>query len=975
MLTQLPQPGSFHLQWAGDLFAISLTVQPARPGRAVFRTTIGRAAIRRQELIESTESDEPVLACEWHDLPMREEAPGHYTIRIPLTEVGLFAGKACFFPEGETVPLWPDGGNLQFKVEPAHTLCANTMYTAFVRQFGPGSPRPDQELAELDRAGYTVIPPSGTFRDVIGRLDTILGTLRFRILQLLPIFPTPTTFARMGRYGCPFAALDFLSVDPALAVFDPHATPLDQFRELVDAVHRRGATLYLDLPANHTGWAATLQIHHPEWYRHRDDGAFKSPGAWGVTWEDLVELDYTDPGLRTYMAEVFLFWCRQGVDGFRCDAGYMIPIETWRYIVARIRAAYPDTVFLLEGLGGKLETTEQLLIDANLNWAYSELFQTENREAMEWYLPQAIERSERFGPLIHFAETHDNNRLAAKGQTYARMRVALSALLSNEGAFGMANGVEWFATEKIDVHGSSSLNWDAPDNQVQAIARLNALLAEHPSFHPGTHLRMIQHGGGNVLAVLRERTDAPLLILVNLDCGGMQTVHWASDAFPYPVADDLLSGETIDLHGRADFDLPPGAVLCLAPHGSGFTPSDSVTPQAVLRQCRNLMAMRIREALLRLREREENPEAFDPDDLGRQLTRDPSVFCAAMNETGFAPCVHWTAPQDLHRTVPVPDGFLLFLEAEVPFHAELTAANGQVTSGDAIPLDSGAWFLYLPTPRLVNPPDGSGEYRRLTLTRHLPDGTRRETAELLILPPAAEVTVPPFVSGHDVRSDLARCSGVSPQPARAFSPFHAVLSNGAGAMAYVRAAWGKVRSQYDCLLGVNPDPNVPADKFIFWTRCLAWVRHRGYSQEITAACLARFAADPAGRFAEWSFKVPCGMGHWVPIRFRLDMAPAENRVRLTVSRETAPDALPAEDEITVILRPHIEWRSFHTKTKAYLGAEQALPAAIRAESDGFRFDLPGALPDLGIFLKGGQFHPGNEWRYSLPHPEESERGL
>ena len=53
--------------------------------------------------------------------------------------------------------------------------------------------------------------------------------------------------------------------------------------------------------------------------RRKADGEFISLGAWGVTWDDLVELDYRDPHLRAYMAEVFLFWCRQGVDGFRCD--------------------------------------------------------------------------------------------------------------------------------------------------------------------------------------------------------------------------------------------------------------------------------------------------------------------------------------------------------------------------------------------------------------------------------------------------------------------------------------------------------------------------------------------------------------------------------------------------------------------------------------------------------------------------------
>ena len=94
-----------------------------------------------------------------------------------------------------------------------------------------------------------------------------MGHMRFNIIQLLPIHPTPTTFARMGLYGSPFAARDLLDVDPARAEFDTRATPLDQFRELVDAVHARQGRLFLDITANHTGWASTLQIHHPEWFK------------------------------------------------------------------------------------------------------------------------------------------------------------------------------------------------------------------------------------------------------------------------------------------------------------------------------------------------------------------------------------------------------------------------------------------------------------------------------------------------------------------------------------------------------------------------------------------------------------------------------------------------------------------------------------------------------------------------------------
>lgn len=70
------------------------------------------------------------------------------------------------------------------------------------------------------------------------------------------------------------------------------------------------------------------------------------PLGLGVIWGDLTELDHSCFDLWKYLAESFLTWCERGVDGFRCDAGYMIPLPAWRYIIAHVRLQYPDTVFL-----------------------------------------------------------------------------------------------------------------------------------------------------------------------------------------------------------------------------------------------------------------------------------------------------------------------------------------------------------------------------------------------------------------------------------------------------------------------------------------------------------------------------------------------------------------------------------------------------------------------------------------------------
>ena len=358
-----------------------------------------------------------------------------------------------------------------------------------------------------------MIPPSGTFRDLLQQIPHITEDLRCRIIHLLPINPTPTTHARYGRFGSPYAATDFLDIDPALVEHDRKTTALDQFQELVDGIHDHGARLVIDLAINHTGWNSSLQNEHPEWFKKGDDGHFESPGAWGTVWEDLSELDHSHRELWEHLADIFLTWCRRGVDGFRCDAGYMVPLPAWKLITQRVRAYFPNTLFLLEGLGGGWQDTANLLQSGGMQWAYSELFQNYAPHEVGPYLDHCLFAGKHAGLLVHYSETHDNQRLAAhssdpqKARMWSLLRNRLCALTSIGGGFGFTAGVEWLADEKLNVHNSRGLNWGNNDNIVPEIKRLNELLADHPCFMETSELTRLCSVDATVYALLRESPE------------------------------------------------------------------------------------------------------------------------------------------------------------------------------------------------------------------------------------------------------------------------------------------------------------------------------------------------------------------------------------------------------------------------------------------------------------------------------------
>ncbi len=94
----------------------------------------------------------------------------------------------------------------------------------------------------------------------------------------------------------------------------------------------------------------------------------------------------------------------------------------------------PHCTFLLEGLGGAWQATEDLLTEGGMQWAYSELFQNYGA-ARGGRLPGPCHPpGPAHGPLVHYSETHDNERLAGTSAAWSLLRNRLCALTSQSAA-------------------------------------------------------------------------------------------------------------------------------------------------------------------------------------------------------------------------------------------------------------------------------------------------------------------------------------------------------------------------------------------------------------------------------------------------------------------------------------------------------------------------------------------------------------
>jgi len=989
-----PATGERLLRFVGDKIIFQLRAELAGPPKnfqALLRTNLGRAAARRREIIAAHAGQAVVANSSWRDVPM-QKMTGGWQIELPLAEVGFFQAKAYLLDE-KNWQHWPDGADVGISVHPNFARTANTIYCAFTRLFGAtknlastADEKLEAQLTPLEAHGYATLPPSGKFRDLTRQLPHIVNRLGCRIIHLLPVHPTPTTYARFDRFGSPYASLDLTAVDPALIEFDKRTTGIEQFCELTCAAHSLGARVFIDIVINHTGWGSTLQENHPEFFLKKPDGEFASPGAWGTVWEDLVELEQHDIKLWDLIADSLLVWCRRGVDGFRCDAGYKIPAPAWQYIVARVQEEFPETIFLLEGLGGKWETTELLLTEGGMQCAYSELFQNYSGKEVASYLDYANRQSGRVGSYVHYSETHDNQRLAGKGRAWSLLRNRLCALTSPSGGFGFTCGVEWLAAEKIRVHGCTGLNWDAADNIIPELAHLTQLISDHPCFFDGAKLTRLSAPESPVYALLRESAEGKdaILVLANTDVEKEEkfTFDFAKTG-DGPLFSGLkfqFSNFRFDQLGQPPpkisatqdgitLALAPGAVFCLAP---------TARPAGLSGDAYRRVRAQAAWALESLNQviPAEIVDGLDWRWLAEQVERSPKNFLTAASEFAarksktsladllveteagkvFPPVVEWTL-LDSRRVTLVPHGHWLLIEDSAPFratletqppesrvrnpavHVQSIAAGGRHVAGFA--------------------PAKTASEAKLLLERHATT-SQKVSAALRLLAPEPQP------------------SAINCQPSSLV-----LLTNGLGGMARLCADLGRVNSKYDCALGANLNPAVPVDRHVFVKRLRVWVNADGFLSPLDFKNLASFRA---GSPAVWNFVAKAGDSRTVEIQLRAGMVGGKNTTVFHFSRPTEKLAsgkqLPAAADVRLTVRVDIEDRNFHCETKRNGGADfhfaanthllQA-PGAKSRTQNGFAF-TPAPDRQLRVFADAGEYHPQPEWCENIPHPVEQTRG-
>ncbi len=188
---------------------------------------------------------------------------------------------------------------------------------------------------------------NGTFRDVEKDLPR-LHTLGVDVIWFMPIHPIGV-INRKGSLGSPYSVRDYTKINPDYGT-------KQEFSRLLRQAHELGMKVIIDVVYNHTAFDSVLARKHPE-YLYKDVNG--NPVSTEAGWSDVVDLDFSQPGLEGYLIETLKSWVGLGVDGFRCDVASLVPKKLWMKARADVAKAKPDFIWLAESVHANMVSTRR----------------------------------------------------------------------------------------------------------------------------------------------------------------------------------------------------------------------------------------------------------------------------------------------------------------------------------------------------------------------------------------------------------------------------------------------------------------------------------------------------------------------------------------------------------------------------------------------------------------------------------------
>jgi starch synthase (maltosyl-transferring) len=418
---------------------------------------------------------------------------------------------------------------------------------------------------------------SGTLRDVEGVLPYV-AQLGFDVLYLPPIHPIGTT-NRKGRDGAQIAT----STDPGSpwaigapqgghTAIHPQLGELADLDRLVKEAADLGVELALDIAFQCSPDHPWVR-EHPEWFSTLPDGSIRFAENPPKRYEDIYPINFDTADWRALWAElagVVRFWIDHGIRIFRVDNPHTKPLRFWEWMIASVKADYPDVVFLSEAF--TRPKVMYSLAKAGFTQSYTYFAWRETKWDLEQYLAELHSPpvSDFFRPNL-WPNTPDilTEQLQTGGRSAFMTRFVLAATLaSSYGIYGPVfelqesrprntGSEEYLHSEKYEVR-----QWDLKDPKSLSpfITKVNAARRDNPALQHDGNLQFHAIENDQLIVYSRHFANNTVLIVVNLDPMYTQSgwvdldldVLEIDGSKPFRVR-DILTGSEYDWKNRRNF--------------------------------------------------------------------------------------------------------------------------------------------------------------------------------------------------------------------------------------------------------------------------------------------------------------------------------------------------------------------------------------------------------------------------------------
>ncbi|WP_340198909.1 alpha-1,4-glucan--maltose-1-phosphate maltosyltransferase [Ascidiimonas sp. W6] len=376
----------------------------------------------------------------------------------------------------------------------------------------------------------------GTFKDC-ERLLPRIADMGFDILYFPPIHPigevnrkgkNNATNAEDGDVGSPWGIGSHLGGHKST---HPELGSIEDFKSVVNKAKELGIEVAMDFALQAAPDHPYVK-EHPSWFKWRPDGTVQYAENPPKKYQDILPIYFESEDWKNLWKElldIMMFWIKEcGIHVFRVDNPHTKPFYFWGWLIAKVKAKYPDVLFLSEAF--TRPKVMQELAKQGFTQSYTYFTWRNSAQEIKEYLSELTQTSQKeyFRPNF-WPNTPDINPYALQGANeaqYLQKYFLAATLSSNTGIYGpvfeqmvsepMPGKEEYKDSEKYQIR---HWDWNIENKLTSVIKKVNESRKQHPSLQQTQNIIFCETDNDNILAYLKfddERKDYTLMV-VNLD--------------------------------------------------------------------------------------------------------------------------------------------------------------------------------------------------------------------------------------------------------------------------------------------------------------------------------------------------------------------------------------------------------------------------------------------------------------------------